>query len=333
MIFDDISGHSREKELLRRALGAGRVAHAYLFSGPQGVGKRTLALAFAKALNCASTGVGYCGACRDCEAIEGGSHENVIELSPVDKDGAPSPGGTIKIDRVREAAAALRFSPRAGSRVVILDHAERLQPEAANAMLKTLEEPPAGAVIILVTSMARLLLSTIISRCQTLNFSPLGVDEVEGFLTSRKGVPPRDAALWARFSGGSIERALSCSDSGAMEKRREVIEGLARAFREGTVKTLDLAQSLSKEEDLDGILEFLKSWCRDMALLHEGMDRLVVDVDLAPLMKKGPPLRGVLSMYDRIEAARTSIAPPRYANKLLAMEVLLMDMAGAGLFA
>lgn len=101
MIFSDIAGHAREKELLERAMDAGRVPHAYLFAGPPGIGKRTLAMAFAKAMNCASPGPGYCGACRDCLAMDEGNHENVIEAVPVDRDGAPSATGLIRITRVQ----------------------------------------------------------------------------------------------------------------------------------------------------------------------------------------------------------------------------------------
>ena len=278
-------------------------------------------------------GAGYCGNCRDCLAIDAGNHENVIEVAPLDRDGAPSEQGLIRIDRVREVIAALRFSAQSGRRVVVVDGAERFQPEAANAMLKTLEEPPPGAVIILVSSMVRLLLPTIISRCQLLGFRPLSAAEVEEFLVRHRGVAPEDAVLWARFAEGSIARALSCEDSKAMEKRRQVLEGMRAAARGGETALLDMAYDLSREADLDGILEFMKSWCRDLALFGQGMERLMVNVDLKDLMGQGPPLGQVLEMYEKIEAARAAIAPPRYANKQLAMETLLMDIAGAGLFA
>jgi len=188
-------------------------------------------------------------------------------------------------------------------------------------------------VIILVTSMARLLLPTIISRCQILNFRPLGAAEVEEFLVRERGVDPEDAALWARFSEGSIARALSFEDSKALEKRQEIMEGMRAAAGGGEKALLDMAYDLSKEADLDGILEFLKSWCRDLAVSGQGMEHLMVNKDLEDFAVAGPPLDVALGMYEKIEAARAAIAPPRYANKQLAMETLLMDMAEAGLFA
>jgi len=330
MIFSEIAGHSREKELIGRALESGRVAHAYLFSGPPGIGKRTLAMAFAKAMNCAEADAGYCGHCRDCEAIDSGNHQNVMEVVPLDKDGLPSSSGLIKIGPVRDVIAALRFSVRKGRRVVIMDEAHRIQPQAANAMLKTLEEPPGGVVIILVSSMARLLLSTIVSRCQRLNFRPLPVEAVKEFLIEREGLSPATAGVWARFSDGSVTRALACSNSTAMERRVEVLKGLGSIRAQGERRLLDFAYELSKDSDIDDVLEFMKSWCRDMALAGEGMERLMVNSDLISFMKAGAPLSQLLDAYEKIEAARAAIAPPRYGNKLLAMEVLLMDMREAG---
>jgi len=330
MIFSEIAGHDREKELLERAIESGRVAHAYLFSGPSGIGKRTLAMAFAKAMNCAETEVGYCGHCRDCLAIESRNHGNVIEARPLDKDGAPSSTGLIKIDRVREIIADLRFSVRRGRRVVIIDEPHTFKKEAANAILKTLEEPPQGTVIILVSSMTRLLLPTIVSRCQRLNFRPLSVEAVREFLISQRGVSPETAAIWARFSQGSLTRALMCSDSAAMEKRAEILEKLRSIGPRGERRLLAFAYELSKDPDLDDVLEFMKTWYRDMALVREGMDRFVVNEDLVSFMKTGPRLRSILMAYEKIEAARAAIAPPRNGNKQLAMEVLLMDMSDSG---
>jgi len=330
MIFNDISGHGREKELLSRALESGRVAHAYLFAGPPGIGKRTLAMAFARAMNCAEVETGYCGQCRDCMAIESHNHQNVLEVVPEDKDGAPSSTGLIRIDRVREVIAALRFSVRRGRRVVVFDEAHTFKKEAANAILKTLEEPPEGTVIILVSSMARMLLPTIVSRCQRLNFRPLTTDEVKEFLISKKGVSPATAEVWAKFSDGAIARALVCSSSTAMEQRGVILEGLRSVAEQGERRLLAFAHELSKSPELDDILEFLKTWCRDIALVSEGMDRLVVNGDLKSFMKTGPSTRSVLETYEKIEAARAAMAPPRYGNKRLAMEVLLMDMAGDG---
>lgn len=330
MIFTEIAGHKREKEILERALASNRVAHAYLFSGPPGVGKRTLAMAFARAMNCSEVEAGYCGVCRDCEAIDKGSHENVIEVIPLDKDDEPAKNGLIKIGRVREVIKALHFTAQAGRRLVIVDDAHRFAPEAANAMLKTLEEPPEGAVIILVSSMPRFLLPTIISRCQLLCFRPLAVEVIEEFLRAQKGLTAEEAGTAARLSDGAVTRALKYSSSAALEKRIEILEGLRKISRLGERELLNFAEALSKNAELAEILEFMKIWCRDVAVSREGMERFMVNSDLKDYMKAERPLRAVLDTYSIIESAMSAIAPPRYGNKRLAMEVMLLGMMDRG---
>ncbi len=330
MIFSEITGHKREKEILHRALASRRVAHAYLFSGPPGVGKRTLALAFARAMNCPEIEVGYCGLCRDCEAVDKGSHENVIEVVPVDKDGEPAKNGLIRIPRVREVIKALHFRAESGRRVVIIDDAHRLAPQAANAMLKTLEEPPEGAVIILVSSMPRFLLPTIVSRSQILNFRPLAVEVVEEFLLEKKGLTAAEAATAARFSGGTIAGAIKYSSSAALEKRIEVLDRLRGISKRGERALIDYAETLSKNSELREILEFMRIWCRDVAMNSAGREELMVNSDLKGYLKTEVPLRAVLDTYSMIGETMNAIGPPRNGNKRLAMEVLLMGMMDRG---
>jgi len=327
MIFTEITGHSREKEILERALDSRRVAHAYLFSGPPGIGKRTLAMAFARAMNCSESKLGYCGVCRDCSAIDSGNHENVIEVVPEDKDGEAMANGIIRIARIREVIKALHFRAQRGRRVVVIDDAHRFAPQAANAMLKTLEEPPEGAVIILVSSRARSLLPTIISRCQLLNFRPLSVDVIETFLLEQKGLNAQEAAAAARFSDGAIARAVKYSSSTARGKRTDVLEHLKGISQSGEKRLLDYAEALSKDSELDEVLEFLKIWCRDVAMSSQGMEGLMVNIDLKNYIRPESPLRAVLDSYAMIEAAGRAIAPPRYGNKRLALEVMLMGIA------
>ncbi len=327
MIFTEIAGHEREKEILERALTSRRVAHAYLFAGPPGIGKRTLAMAFARAMNCAETEPGYCGVCRDCSAMDSGNHENVIEVTPEDKDGEASKTGIIRISRIREVIKALHFRAQRGRRVVVIDDAHRLAPQAANALLKTLEEPPEGAVLILVSSTARSLLPTIVSRCQLLNFRPLSAEVIEEFLLQQKGLSATEAAAAARFSDGAIARAAKYSSGAAMKKRMEVLENLRTISQQGERALLDYAETLSKDSELTEVLEFLKIWCRDVAMSSQGLERLMVNVDLKNYINAERPLHSVLDSYAMIEAAGKAIAPPRYGNKRLAMEVMLMGIA------
>jgi len=329
--FGEISGHTRELGILKKAISTGRVAHAYLFSGPEGIGKRTLALAFARALNCQEGSGDACGVCPDCRTMEAGVHPNLSEVWPTDTKGNRTVEGIIRIGRIRELQDSLRYRAERGKKVAVVESAERLNAAAANAFLKTLEEPPADSVIILVTSRATELLPTILSRCQRMNFRPLSDGLVTGFLEKERGLSTADARAMARISSGSISRAVKFSEAGIFEKRRETVERVLALDRRDTFEILRLAEELSRSEDLLEVLDFLKTWVRDMALYGEGADGLMVNGDLAGLLKRGGGAanpRDLTDSFSMIEKARHEIMPPNYANKQLAVEVLLMGLAG-----
>ncbi|MFQ5466278.1 MAG: DNA polymerase III subunit delta' [Thermodesulfobacteriota bacterium] len=322
MRFADISGHKGEIRVLTRSVAGGHVAHAYLFSGPEGVGKGLVALGLAAALNCtepASDG-DSCGRCPDCRAVAGGAHARVVRVEPDE--------GVIRIERVREVAEGLRYRIDRGRKVVIVDDADRLHPSAANCFLKTLEEPPPASVIILVTPRATELLPTIISRCQRLNFRPLAQGAVKDHLVSVHGVAPEAALLAARLSGGSISGALRYIEEGGAERRREVVELVSSLDPSDAASILDAAGHLSKRDDLPEVLEVLKGWYRDRAVSAEGAPELV-DGEAAVPWGGGPEgFSGLYESFRAVEEARGEITPPRYANRLLTMEALLLRIVG-----
>ncbi len=328
--FRDIIGHSRQMDVLKRAVRDNRLSHSLLFSGPEGVGKDTAAGALARLLNCAEpVDADSCGGCRECASMDAGTHPNLIRVVPVDKKGEPAPDGLIRIEQVRDVQAAVRYRVERGKKVVVIDGADRLMPAAANAFLKTLEEPPPDTVIILVSSRAPELLPTILSRCHRVNFRPIPADLLGPFLEAERGLPPAEALALARFSGGSAGAALRYTDDGAYEKRKEVLErleGLQSGDAQGALK---FAGELAKRDDIEEILEFMKSWYRDRAVVAEGAPGLVVNTDLArgPAHKREQFSR-LASAYSMIEDARRSIIPPRYGNRQIAMEVLLLRLAG-----
>src|SRR6266545_596719 len=195
MSFAKLVGNQRNKEILQRLLKNGRVNSTLIFAGPDGVGKRQFALAFAKAANCqkapasadASDG---CDECSVCRRINAGGYGDVTVVRPE--------GQFIKIAQTREMAEEVYFRPREGrQRFFIIDEADRLREEAANSLLKTLEEPPSTSTIILLTARPAALLSTIRSRAQRLNFAALSVAEMEKFLAENYPRPAPEAALLA----------------------------------------------------------------------------------------------------------------------------------------
>jgi len=201
----DMLGHEWAVELLRGHLAHNRVRHAYLFTGPQGVGRRTLALRLAQGLNCpqpSAPGV-PCRSCRTCQRIERMQHPDLTVVH------AEQVGGVLKVDQIREMQRGLSLSPyEARYRVALLLRFEEANPNAANALLKTLEEPPPQVVLILTAESAEVLLPTIVSRCEALHLRPLPLDVVGEGLQTRWGLPPDEARLLAHLSGGRPGYAL-----------------------------------------------------------------------------------------------------------------------------
>jgi DNA polymerase-3 subunit delta' len=238
--------------------------------------------------------------------------------------------GLIKVDRVREVQEKLRYRIERGMKVVIVDGADKLKKEAANAFLKTLEEPPPETLIVLVTSRATELLPTIHSRCQRLNFRPLPEEAVRDLLVSSLGVDPAEAAVAARLSAGSVARAARYAGQERGGTRREVLECVSRLDPADTAALLDAASEWSRRDDLEEALEVLKSWYRDKAVTAFGAGRMVANTDMAAPPGRPVPFRGLYDSFTAVEKARAEITPPRYGNRLLVMENLLLRLAECG---
>src|SRR4030043_1378762 len=179
MSFKNVLGHSKPIALLQRAIRNEKVVNSYLFLGSEGIGKKYVALQFAKALNCLETeaeGGDACDHCTSCKKIDHALHPDVLLIEPE--------GQNIKVDQVRQLQKELAYKPYEGKRrVCILTAADRMAPNMSNILLKTLEEPPLHTVIILLTNHPRLLLPTILSRCQTIRFNSLPIPLVSNWLT------------------------------------------------------------------------------------------------------------------------------------------------------
>ena len=337
MPFRDLIGQARAIRFLHRALMTGRVAHAYLFTGPARVGKRAAALAFAQALNC-EAGAGLkvsnataqpreeafddaCGVCVSCRKIANGLHPDVQVIEP---DGA-----TVKIEQIRALEADAALVPyEAKWQVFILDRAERMTEQAANAILKTLEEPARGTVFILLTSTVSALLPTVVSRCQIVTFSPLPHGQIEALLRE-KGMEPSRARLIASLSQGSIERALSPEVASLSATRDLLLEGLGRGLQEGPAALVELAEKLAKDrEKLQQHLEILSVWFRDLmvAKVSGRKDWLVNDDRGEEIIRQaeGLPLDAILDGLRAVHTVMDNLT--RNANARLSMEDLLLRL-------
>jgi DNA polymerase-3 subunit delta' len=324
----DIVGHEASVRALRRAIAAGRLHHALLLHGPEGVGKRTTGLAVAAALLCreASRPEGdACGACASCSKVDKGLHADVKYVT-LDKT-------VIPIDSIRALRQEAGFRPFEGThRVFLIDPADRLSLEAQNALLKTLEEPSAAAHIILITSRPAHLLPTTRSRCQALPFGTLPPETLAAHLTEVSGMEPAVARRAARLSGGRFGAAQAMDLEQADALRDRMIALLHAVAEQGPRSTLlDLASDLG--EDTDAIasgLAALSALVRDMMLLVSGASPdLLISADRADELAG---LAGRLSaephtfalLMERLRTARVDV--DRSVNRKLLAETLLLDM-------
>jgi DNA polymerase-3 subunit delta' len=321
--FDSVVGHERVRALLARSLRAGRLPPALLLTGPDGVGKRALALAAARALVCETGRGDPCETCSACSRAARGLHPDVFLIEPET--------ATIKIEQVRDMARevlALPFEGRA--RGFVVDEAHVMTEQASNALLKSLEEPPATSHVFLVTASPQALLPTIRSRCQTLRFGPLPSALLESYLRERAGLSPEEARLRAALSGGSIGSALAFDSEAYRTSRNDLLALLERAGRDGALERMEAAQRLADVEDPALALTTLRALLRDALLLRSGAapgSLLNADVEARLLaVARGPLGERAASLAEAAGETRENLR--LNANRLLSMDVLMDSLSG-----
>jgi len=321
----NLIGHEWAVDMLKKHVVNGTTRHAYLFSGPPGLGRRTLALRFAQALNCQTpvdAGI-PCGTCRDCRQIESMQHADLTVIQ------AESEGGTLKVDQIREARRTLTLKPyMAKYRVSIFLRFQEANDNSANALLKTLEEAPSYAVLILTADNPEQLLPTIISRCEVLRLRPLGFGKVQRELETR-GVAAGRAKLIAHISGGRMGYAIRLTDDDALlDKREERLNDLLTLLPASRVEKFAYADKLSKDKDAmrQAILFWLSYW-RDVMLRTAQAETPLVNVD------RNMEIEDLASRMD-LSSARLVVSGlestlekmDRNVNSRMLAEVLLLDL-------
>src|SRR3990172_6138691 len=215
MGFGEIRGQDRAINILKRAISTDHVAHAYIFHGPDGIGKKLAAMSFAMAINCTEDNGDACGLCNSCRKITSGIHPDFTLLD--------QESGEIKIAAIRDVINGMIYKPlEAKKRVIKVNGAERFNLSSSNAFLKTLEEPPADTVIILISSSPDMLLQTILSRCQNVSFSQIPPHIITGILMDKMGIEEERAEFVAHMSDGSPGKAISLSSEDVQQVRLDI---------------------------------------------------------------------------------------------------------------
>ncbi|MBC3797728.1 DNA polymerase III subunit delta' [Acetobacterium tundrae] len=266
-MFEKIVGHQTITNHLEKEIAGGAVGHAYLFSGMDGIGKKKAAKEFAKALLCLDTEKKPCGHCPVCIQIDHENHPDVNVITP--KTGEVS----IKINQIREMISDLSVKPYSGNwRIVIIDGAETMTPEAQNSLLKSLEEPLSYNIFILLTSHPQSLLPTIRSRCQSYHFQPLASEEIEKIFQQETEFDEQAISEAALSAGGSPGMAYYLlTNREIREERIHYLREIYSLLRGNEIKVFSLAEALSKDKiTSQGILEFLINWFYEVGLLLEG---------------------------------------------------------------
>ena len=348
-------GHPGAIRLLGGAISLGRASHAYLVTGPEQVGKRTLALDIARAVNCTpstdlfgDTPQPPCGRCESCDRIARGLHADVRVIDvdtelPSDEDASGSGRGSsqrtrknIRIEHIAELQREAALKPFEGRRrVFIVDGAEAMSAEAANRLLKTLEEPAEDVMIVLVSSFPERLPPTVVSRCQRIELRLVRGEEIERVLVDRFDAEPGDAAMLSRIARGCPGWAIDAlSDPTAMDKRTQAAQRILSVLTGDIEVRFRYAREASATFGRDRAagmaeIEAWLDWWRDVAFAANGLERHVANADWLPSLSAvgkaldSGELSGAVDAVERTLDALRANAMPR-----LALEVLMLDLPG-----
>lgn len=321
--FADIVGQKPMKEHLQKTLQTGKISHAYIFYGEKGCGKKALASVYARALQCENGGIEPCNMCTSCKQALNLNQPDIIYVQHEKPN-------LIAVNEIREQVNYnIVLKPYSSARkVYIIDEAEKMNDQAQNALLKTLEEPPAYATIILLTSNLEALLQTIRSRCVILTFQPVLDVEIERYLMKEIRVPDYKASICAAFARGNIGRAKELAVSVEFEALKEETINFLQTISEKSIS--DLAafakEMANKDADTDGFLELVQMWYRDLLVYKSTLSthNLIFkdDISLIKRMAVKRTYEGLNRVLDGVEDARTRIYSN--VNPELTLEWLLL---------
>jgi DNA polymerase-3 subunit delta' len=324
-----VLGQSKATMLLSRSIEADQLSHAYMFVGPDHVGKLTLAINLAQAVNCQAEGDVPCGTCGPCRRIAAGKHSDIQIIGPLSQEKKG-----IGIKQIEDMQSDASLPPYEGKcKVFILDKADSLSHDAANRLLKTLEEPLPHVLIILLTARERDMLQTIVSRCQRVELRPLPITLAKEALSQSYGIGEEQAELMARLSGGCLGWALQAlQDEALMETRNQRLAAIIDLVRAGPIQRLayaaGLAARFSKDrEEVEEVLNLWREWWHDLLLIKAGNGEAVTNLDCRQALvdqAEGLSLTQVAGFIRHLQDASRQLE--QNVNPRLALEVLMLNM-------
>ncbi len=323
--FDSVIGHKEIISHLRNAISMGKVSHAYLFCGEEGSGKKLMASIFAAALQCDRRGTDPCGTCSSCKKAEGGNHPDIIRVTH-------EKPATIGIEEIRsQLVEDVGIKPYTGPyKIYIVDEAEKLTVQAQNAILKTIEEPPAYAVILLLTSNAEALLPTISSRCVKLKLKAVSDTMIKNYLIDACRLPDYQAEMDAAFAQGNVGKAQKIATSEEFSQIRDYALRILKYSKDMPMQELvDTMKRLSQEkETIYDYLDLFLMWFRDVLLFKATweVDNLVFKQEINAIRERArsSSYEGLESIINAIEKAKKRLHAN--VNFDLTMELLFLTI-------
>ncbi|NLN60441.1 MAG: DNA polymerase III subunit delta' [Deltaproteobacteria bacterium] len=324
MSFKNIHGHERQVRFLLMTLERKRMPHAYLFSGMTGVGKRSVALELAKVINCAdkASPADACDRCPSCLKMTQGNHPDFVSIEPE--------GQFVRIESIRSMQNQMQFAPLEGPyRIVVVNDADKMHITSANALLKTLEEPPPRNLLVLITANPNGLPRTILSRCQRIHFPPLGREVIASHFVKQHGSTDADASMIAGTSGGNLARAIEMVQEDFKSLRDRTMEDLTAIHDKNMMKMLTFTNNFGKDRtDIVRKLDIIQSCYRDALVYREtGKERSLLNRDrmdiIEPLSRRFDGKR-LLEHLRTVGQALQAI--DRNANKALTLEAMMFKL-------